>query len=221
MQIKIKESKVVKTGTNKSGDWELIRVTSEDNTEYTTFDKKSKLPSGSVIDFEPVIGEKGKLSFKECAVVSEGQVAISLNDMTPDMWADKQRIERTSIEAQVAYKGIVELMVAQILKPTEGAGKRAIDWAISKLGHEVIPKTKTPDTAQAEKDADELWPKAAEAEKEQSGDLFAWIAENMGWKDSKSAKSWIVNVCKIPEDKIASDPDGVKAEIAQLQGWTI
>ncbi len=61
----------------------------------------------------------------------------------------------------------------------------------------------------------------AEAEKEQSDDLFTWIATNMSWKDSKSAKSWIVNVCKIPEDKIASDPDGVKAEIAQLQGWTV
>ncbi|KKK65138.1 hypothetical protein LCGC14_2977210, partial [marine sediment metagenome] len=34
MEITVKEAKVVKTGTSGKGEWELIRVLSEDNTEY-------------------------------------------------------------------------------------------------------------------------------------------------------------------------------------------
>jgi len=54
-----------------------------------------------------------------------------------------------------------------------------------------------------------------------SQDLFEWIAVNMNWKNASGAKTWIVNVCKIPVERIDSDPEGVKAEIAQLKDWTI
>ena len=144
MQITVKEAKVVKTGTNKSGDWELIRVASEDNTEYTTFDKKAKhLTKGSVIDFEPIIKE-GKCSFKEFEVISEAPSNVPLPQMSKEDWSDKQRVERASIESQVAYKGLIELMIAKVA-PTS-VGQAAISWALSKLGKVPPVSTTAPES---------------------------------------------------------------------------
>jgi len=53
--------------------------------------------------------------------------------MTPDKWADKDRITRESIEAQVAFKGTVELMVAKIILPTGELAVAAVDWALARL----------------------------------------------------------------------------------------
>ena len=52
-------------------------------------------------------------------------------------------------------------------------------------------------------------------------ELFEWIAVNKGWKDAKIARSWIVNKCKIADSRITSEPELVRKEIAQLEGWTI
>lgn len=52
-------------------------------------------------------------------------------------------------------------------------------------------------------------------------ELLCWIAVNMGWKNASGAKTWIVNVCKISEERINKDPEGVKQEVAQLKGWTV
>ena len=50
-------------------------------------------------------------------------------------------------------------------------------------------------------------------------DLFQWVAKNMKWKTTTSAKSWIVNKCRIDEARIANDTQAVKEEIRQLQNW--
>jgi len=55
------------------------------------------------------------------------------DEMTPDKWADKDRITRESIEAQVAFKGVVELLVSKIIEPTGELGMSAIDWALERL----------------------------------------------------------------------------------------
>jgi len=59
MQITIKSIKVLKTGTNKTGEWKLIGVTSDDGTNYATFHKSAEnLIPGTVIDIgEPDIKE--------------------------------------------------------------------------------------------------------------------------------------------------------------------
>lgn len=127
MQITVKEAKVVKTGTNKRGDWELIRVTSGDNTEYTTFDKKAKVPSGSVIEFEE-INEEGKLSFKECTVITEAVKGENGGQMNKEDWVEKQRIERASIENQVRAKLIVELRIAGAFDDEHSIYKKCLRW---------------------------------------------------------------------------------------------
>lgn len=56
---------------------------------------------------------------------------------------------------------------------------------------------------------------------ETNSGLYEWIATNKAWKDTKAVRSWIVNACKISEDRIDSDPEGVQREIAELEGWTV
>jgi len=50
--------------------------------------------------------------------------------------------------------------------------------------------------------------------------LFNLIAEKMTWKSPATARSWIVNKCKIEESRIDSEPEAVFQEIRELQGWT-
>lgn len=145
MQITVREAKVVSTGTGAKGEWELIRVTSEDNTEYTTFDKAAKhLTVGSVIEFEPLI-KAGKVSFKGFKVISEGQVSSSPEakpgGMSKEDWADKQRVERTSIENQVRAKLIVELRVAGIIDDKNALYQKCLIW-LDKLGDGNPPSLK-------------------------------------------------------------------------------
>lgn len=243
MQITVKEAKVVKTGTSGKGEWELIRVLSEDNTEYTTFDKKAKHLTGAVIEFEPVIKE-GKCSFKEFTVITAAPTAAPAGNgdqMSKEEWADKQSLERASIEAQTVFKGTPELVKTLAEYPKSELAKAAERWAMGKLNGQPTTKPLTPTTKEKPttvtklampenigevltKAASEPAPAAVTATLKPSEgftttNLFDWVAENMKWKNSKAARTWIVNVCSIPEERIDSDPVGVMAEIAQLQGW--
>ena len=58
--------------------------------------------------------------------------------------------QRTSIEAQTAFKGVVELMVAGIIKPEYLLAKAAINWAADRFGIKYLPEAKAA-TKKAEK----------------------------------------------------------------------
>ena len=190
MQITVKDSKVVKTGTNKSGEWELIRVISEDNTEYTTFDKKVKsLPNGSVIEFEPIIKE-GKLSFKDFKVISEAPAKSNGDQMSKEDWADKQRVERTSIENQVRAKLIVELRITGAIDDKSKLYQKCLEW-LDKL--DVQPKTKKPqddkrtDTSAVVKQATEEELFAEESSEQIDLD---WLKESLETLRAKKIEAW-------------------------------
>src|SRR3990172_3227879 len=104
MEIIIKSSQVVKTGTGSKGDWELIRVTTEDGTEFTTFDKKAKhLTAGAIIDIGNPKTKEGKLSFdKVVNVVREGAVQTTIQPANGDTME-----KRASIETQCAVKAVL------------------------------------------------------------------------------------------------------------------
>ncbi len=59
--------------------------------------------------------------------------------------------ERLSIEAQVAFKGIVSLMGCGVINRDEGIAQTALNYAMSKLGHwsslgkEVVPEKESKD----------------------------------------------------------------------------
>jgi len=137
MQIKVKSAKVGKTGENKNGKWELIVVTSEDGTDYTTFHKGAKsLQAETVIDIgEPIIKE-GKISFKEYQIISEPAVQSSKNGqpgMTPEAWAEKDRLERWSRECNTCFMGIMELAKTQdhTIGTFGNVYAAALDWALA------------------------------------------------------------------------------------------
>ncbi len=229
MQITVKSSKVGSTGTSQKGAWELIVVTSADNTDYTTFHKGAKnLVAGTVIDIgEPKI-EGGKCSFKEYTVVSEALAPVveeNRNGMTPELWAEKDRLERWSKECNTCFMGIMEITKNQApegkLKDVYDA---ALDWAMAHFKG----------TKQTEKDAEELWPKnpphteavrvaklveqqeSTDEIKTQIADLLTFVAEKKGWKSPTSARTvrtWLVNACKIPEDLIDTNPQGVYEQL--------
>ena len=111
-KVRIKE---VKVEPGKTGDkeWKKITVTGEDGSQFTTFDHKAEeLKSGDLIELEPVV--KGKyVNFEKWNVLESGPpAAVSApsngNGMTPELWAEKDRLERLSIEGQVAMKCVTE-----------------------------------------------------------------------------------------------------------------
>ncbi len=165
MKITVKEVAVVKTGTSGKGDWELIKVTSDDGTGYTTFDKKAKqLNPGAVIDADVELKE-GKASFKKFEIISnpEGGAASTNGGgykkdleglkIEYQLKAQLQAIERASIEAQTAYNGAIKLLTdSKILQSTLPAGaplliEAALQWGILKLspGPTIVVKYKEAD----------------------------------------------------------------------------
>ena len=67
--------------------------------------------------------------------------APSQPGMTPDMWTEKDRLKRFSIESQTAFTGIMEVATACIEKETNIGGMvrflpvydAALDWAMARL----------------------------------------------------------------------------------------
>lgn len=49
--------------------------------------------------------------------------------------------------------------------------------------------------------------------------LFEWVKEKMKWKTTTAVGSFLVNKCKISNERIEQDPEGCKTEISALMGW--
>lgn len=139
MQINVKSVKVIKTGKNDYGDWALVIVTTDEDVKYNTLAKDAEtITPGSVINIKDMDkDDKGRESFKKFEVI-KGGVAPDKNgngksDMTTEQWAEKDRIQRLSIEKQTAFKGGVELMVAGVVRPEDELGRAVLGYAKSRL----------------------------------------------------------------------------------------
>jgi hypothetical protein len=151
MEIEVRTAKVIKKGTSDKGAWELIKVTTPDGTEYTTFDKKAKHQDpGAVIDIgEPKI-EKGKISFEKIVrVVREGQPASGARGS--DYKADPVKLASEELRSRM-HAG-VQLLVAGIYKRDEPLGKLVESWIIGKKT--TGPTKKAPQTKPAPSDQPE------------------------------------------------------------------
>ncbi len=154
MQITIKDIKVatgvVKSGQNQGNPWKLVIITGEDGKEYTTFEASAEtLTVGTVLKLDKVtITEKDgktKHDFKEYVVVSEptggaSPAPASLNGMTPDAWAEKDRLERRARASNTCFMGIMQLASTpnlnvnpKYLEKFEKAVEFAMDYAIVHL----------------------------------------------------------------------------------------
>lgn len=126
--------------------------------------------------------------------------------------------QRESIEAQVAVKTILA-----VTNDTSDYFKtvylKALAWCESRLDRVNPVLSKAPEKPGTEK-AKEAPEKVGEGDSIK--ELLQWVMEKKkkGWTNPATAHTWIVNVCKIPAERIESDPEGVKKEIAELQGWT-
>ena len=160
MQITVKSTKVLKTGEGEYGVWKLVGVTTDKDVKYATFaEGADELTTGSTINITDMDeNEKGK-SFKKYELVGAATIqpqkenptlreAAKANDeMTPDKWADKDRITRESIEAQVAFKGIVDLVKGFYSVPKYeipvylfNVYMKALDWALARLNEGAVPQ---------------------------------------------------------------------------------
>jgi len=167
MQVTVKETKVVKTGKGEYGEWKLVGVTTDDG-KYTTFAKDAeKLIPGSVIEITDLNeNEKGK-SFKKYALISEPTkeeaIALAKEDkMTVDMWADKDRITRASIEGQVAMKCYTDLVVAKVDK-IPSLLREAIELKIrgfTASSNTIPQKSIKTHPEDAEQDIKDYWPES-------------------------------------------------------------
>ena len=164
MQITVKDIKVKegisKSGKNEGKPWKLVILEGTDGKEYTTFDAKAEeLQPGAVIKIDQVTlktkdnGDESR-TFKEFAIVSAptpGPAPTNGNKgMTPEAWAEKDRLERWSIESQVAFKGVVEMssyeqnMENERFKTVFNA---ALDWAMAHFQSTKLPQQPTTKTA--------------------------------------------------------------------------
>ena len=233
MIVTVKSIKVLKSGTNQKGSWELVGVTGEDDTSYTTFNKATKnLPPGTIIDIGvPDEDEKGRLSFKEYKVVATTEPPEETHkpkvktEMAPADWDRKQKIERESIEAQTAYKGIMELASSgqgEIIENTKlhDAFNVALDWALARLST-TLPKQPAPKATTGPKKPIEERTTKIDEQVTDKDKLYAFVAENMNFGTPKTSRAWIINKCKIPAERIDAEPEAVLKEVCELQGWSL
>ncbi len=155
----------VKTGITKSGQnegkpWELVIIIGQDGSEFTTFDTAVKdVGIGGVLEAEVEV-KNGKTNIKSFRILTKGTAsapvaagpapqANGFPDMSKEDWAEKQRIERASFEAQTAFKGLMEV-AGQIISgggdPVQTASPLfnenytlAMAWAKGKILNNGIP----------------------------------------------------------------------------------
>ena len=222
MQVTVKEVKVLKTGTNKYGDWKLVAVTTDKGVKYTTLaNEADTITTGSLINITDMDeDEKGK-KFKKFEIVAGGEKAEAPDrpegqPSDNEYWERKQAIERASIEGQNALTNLTKLTIAGItLEDCPALLMQAIESKIKgfmgTMDTTAPPKKDDPPKAVAEPEQGGL-PKTTE-------ELYDWIVKMMKWKDSKPARSWIVNKIGLEEARIDSEPEGCYYEIKELMGW--
>jgi len=177
--------------------------------------------------------------FTEIKDIFKIEAAKAVADNQADMRLIQQREQNSSIQAQTALNRAVELAIAQLAN--EGPPDIVdIDWIkdvakefyqllhsltqnsegkatkVEGKSHKETKESKEPITGEAGQTGSE--PRAT-GETLTTDELLEWVATQMGWKSAKPARSWLVNKCRILEGTIDKDPEWVKNEVSQLQGW--
>ena len=156
----------------------------------------------------------------------------------PDMRLIQQREQNSSIQAQTALNRAVDLAITQLAN--EGPPDIVdIDWirdtakefyqllqSLTQISEGEATKAETKqhkEIQESKKPAiiteTEEGAQGTTAEGLTTDELLEWVATQMGWKSAKPARSWLVNKCRILEGTIDKDPEWVKNEVSQLQGW--
>ncbi len=165
MEIRVESWEIIKTGTNKSGDWEFIIVKASNGNDYATFDRKCKVDKGTTLEIGEPIVKDGKLSFKECTVPEIPPISWSHGEDTSktekpptgkkdfkrdiagiefeyNLKAILQARQNASIESQVAFKGFIDLAVKGDIDIHKAPFNDALKWGVNRLKGNIIPPDK-------------------------------------------------------------------------------
>lgn len=217
MQSIIKEVKEIHS---KDGTKTFYEVTFQDDAEATTFDATIKqASSGDSLEWEADI--KGKyVNIKDGWKLTKQTSPIKPENgsqMSKEEWAEKQNKELMARAKNTALMQACELAKTDRIKLEEITlyADRFLAWL---KGSPQLPQAKTKPVKDETSALEEFFGEREPVKPTEK--LFSKVAEAMGWRDSKTARTWIVNVCKIADSRITSEPDKVWEEICQLQGWT-
>ena len=177
--ISVKESKVVEKDdkdwvelTDAEGKLHRIFRSVQDDGVWVHLDKevdmlKSKIEDGTLNGLALKLTKEKKGKFWNVVgveLVKDIFVAQAAEKVQKQTGQDRE----DSIESQVAFKGMIELIVAGIIKPDSTEGRTTIDWALGRLNPAVeivsiIEKATQPAEGRRE------------PEIKTAGQLFQWI----------------------------------------------
>ena len=219
-QVKVKDIRHIHSKPDAPKKWHLVALVDAEDQEYTTFDLAVvDVGIGGVIEFD-VEMKRGKANIAEgWKIISkgtpEGEAAPAPEpktngkpDMSKDDWAEKDRLERLSIEQMSAWRGIVELAAKPDIKlPPDmiteffDVLKNGLAWANNRLTTTTPAKTttKTEKTVtkketEADKDFDEL---SSGSEFKNAAEFAARVKKDLGIYPSGICKK--MGVDKIEE----------------------
>lgn len=184
--IKVKEG-IVKSGQNEGKPWKLIILIGDDGSEFTTFDTgAAEVGVGGIIELEPVI-KAGKTNFTEFKIIQKGPISSLPNGnggMTPEMWAEKDRLEQFSRECNTCFTGIVELVKAKgvITPELKQVYDAALDWAMAHF-KPPIQMTK-PEVKTEKKETPVVTPPPVSGEFANPGEFLTACRDNLGLNKS-------------------------------------
>ena len=213
MEIIVKGIKVLKTGTNDYGEWKLVKVTTEDE-EYTTLAKEANLiPNGATINITDMDEDAKGKKFKKFEIVNGDNISqVSGNSPTPKR-SERDSSTNDSIEAQVAFKGMVELISTGMVKANTMEYKATIEWAMSRL-HSVEQIMATIEEAKGETNkANEgsLESQAKLADRQDSGEAIKTAGDLFNWIISKDKN------IKVPRVWLEAEYDVLNGEVLTIK----
>lgn len=142
--IKVKDG-VTKGGTRDGQPWELIIITGDDGSEFTTFDAAAKdVGIGGIIELEPVI-KAGKTNFTKFNIIKKGAAPVASvpgDGDTPE--------KRLSIESQSRAERITELWIAAKIPDDDPLVTKLRSW-LDKLETQEPAKAPGSSTAKSER----------------------------------------------------------------------
>lgn len=225
MKITVADLKT-KTGEGKKGPWTLVIIKGEDGAEFTSFDKSlSDLTIGSVIEFEPEISVqdgKTKLNIKEWKLISKAErpvLEVKTGDqMSKEEWAERNKIERASIEAQTAVKALLSMPGLGVTIPMEmPAVVNALDWCIAKIVA-TMPAKPAPETKQPVKPVIKTPPPTTQQSSETLQSKSDTVKTETGSKTQEQStprvdKAWVKETLDIIRWKESTALSWMKAQL--------
>ena len=211
----------------KEGKKTFYTIHFQDDSKATTFDSKIELAiAGDTLEWEPIVSGK-YVNIKDGFILTKHTSPSPTREgsgnggMTPETWAEKDRLEQWSRECNTCFMGIADLLKIDHEFIDGGKQKEvhdaALDWALAHLKGVTTPPAKQalkPDIVQAKKDSKELWPGEQETsqpvKEPQAGldfdpDTLLDQLKQVHWKDN-TVKSYLKNVYQV-------DTEGTVVEV--------